>query len=83
MNSQPIPASLREIFADTLELSPDEITPELDTDSAETWDSFRHLQLMLAIEGEYSVQFDPQQIPDLTSVARILEALKVKGAALR
>jgi acyl carrier protein len=38
---------------------------------------------MLAIEGEYSVQFDPQQIPDLTSVAKILEALKAKGADLR
>jgi acyl carrier protein len=82
MNSQPIPASLREIFADTLELPADEITPELNTDSTETWDSFRHLQLILAIEGEYGVQFDPQQIPELTSVARIQESLAAKGVTL-
>ena len=82
MNSQPIPSSLREILADVLELSPEEITPELDSSSVETWDSFRHLQLMLAIEGEYGVQFDPQQIPDLTSVAKIQEALSARGAAL-
>ena len=82
MSSQPVPASLRDIFADTLEISPEEVTPALNTDDVEAWDSFRHLQLMLAIEGEYSVQFDPQQIPDLTSVAKIQGALEAKGVTL-
>jgi acyl carrier protein len=82
MNSHPLPASLRDIFADTLEISPDEVTPDLNTESVDSWDSFRHLQLMLAIEGEYGVQFDPQQIPDLTTVAKIQSALVAKGAAL-
>ena len=82
MNSQLVPASLREILADTLEISPEEVTPELNTDAIETWDSFRHLQIMLALEGEYSVQFDPQQIPNLTSVAKIQEALAAKGVDL-
>lgn len=82
MNSQPVPDSLRDILADTLEISPEQVTPELNTEAVEAWDSFRHLQLMLAIEGEYSVQFDPQQIPELTSVAKIQEALRAKGAAL-
>lgn len=74
-----MPASLREIFADTLEISPEEVTPELNTEAVESWDSFRHLQLMLALEGEYGVQFDPQTIPELTSVAKIQEALAAKG----
>ena len=82
MSSNPLPASLREIFADTLEISPDEVTPDLNTESVDTWDSYRHLQQMLAIEGEYGVQFDPQQIPDLTTVAKIQSALAAKGAAL-
>jgi acyl carrier protein len=82
MNSQPVPASLRDLLADTLEISPEEVTPELNTESVEAWDSFRHLQLMLAIEGEYGVQFDPQQIPELTTVAKIQNALQAKGAAL-
>lgn len=82
MSSQPVPASLRDIFADTLEISPEGITPALNTNDVEAWDSFRHLQLMLAIEGEYGVQFDPQQIPDLTSVAKIQGALEAKGVTL-
>ena len=82
MSSQQIPSSLRDIFADTLEISSDEVTPELNMESAETWDSFRHLQLILSIEDEYGVQFDPQKIPDLTTVAKVLQALEQKGATL-
>jgi len=82
MSSQQIPASLRDIFADTLEIPVDEVTPDLSMESAENWDSFRHLQLILSIEDEYGVQFDPQKIPELTTVAKVLEALEQKGATL-
>ena len=51
-------------------------------ESAETWDSFRHLQLILSIEDEYGVQFDPQKIPELTTVAKVQLALEEKGAKL-
>ena len=82
MSSQQVPTSLRNIFADTLEISSDEVTPELSADSVETWDSFRHLQLILSIEDEYGVQFDPQKIPELITVAKVQEALEQKGATL-
>jgi acyl carrier protein len=82
MSSQQVPSSLRDIFADTLEISPDEVTPELSGESVETWDSFRHLQLILSIEDEYGVQFDPQKIPELTTVAKVHAALEQKGAKL-
>ncbi len=77
--SQPLPASLRDLVADTLEIEPDEVTPELNTETAENWDSFRHLQLMLGVEGEYGIQFDPSAIAHLTSVAAIQDALIKKG----
>jgi acyl carrier protein len=82
MSSQQVPSSLRDIIADILEISSDEVTPELNTETVESWDSFRHLQLILAVEGEYSVQFDPQRIPELTSVALLQAELEKKGAAL-
>lgn len=82
MSLQTVPSSLRDIVADTLEISPEEVTPETSTDSNENWDSFRHLQLILSLEGEYGVQFDPQQVPDLTTVAKLQQALEQKGATL-
>ena len=82
MTSQPVPESLRSLLADTLDVPPAEITPELSTQTLESWDSFAHLQVILALEGEFGVQFDPQRIPDLTSVAKLQAALTEKGVAL-
>jgi acyl carrier protein len=82
MSSPQVPSSLREILADILEISPDEVTPETGVGTVENWDSFRHLQAILAIEGEYGVQFDPARIAELTSVALIQEELAAKGATL-
>jgi acyl carrier protein len=82
MSSQQVPSSLRDILADVLEVSPDQVTPELNTESIENWDSFRHLQVILALEGEYGVQFDPQRVPELTSVSLLQQELEKKGATL-
>jgi acyl carrier protein len=82
MISQQVPSSLRDILADILEISPEQVTPDLSIGTVDNWDSFRHLQVILAVEGEYGVQFDPQQIPELTSVSLLQSELEKKGAAL-
>lgn len=82
MSSPQVPSSLRDLLADVLEISPEQVTPELSMETAENWDSFRHLQAVLALEGEYGVQFDPQRIPDLTSVALLQAELEKKGVTL-
>jgi acyl carrier protein len=79
MSSQQVPSSLRELLADIFEIAPDEVTPEVSSTTLENWDSFRHLQAILAIEGEYGVQFDPQRIPELTSVSLLQAELEKKG----
>jgi acyl carrier protein len=82
MSSQQVPSSLRDILADILEISPEQVTPDLSMETVDSWDSFRHLQAILAIEGEYGVQFDPQRIPELTSVSLLQAELEKKGATL-
>ena len=82
MTSQQVPSSLRDILADILEISPEQVTPDLGVGTVESWDSFRHLQAILAIEGEYGVQFDPQRIAELTTVSQIQAELVLKGAQL-
>ena len=79
MNSQQVPPSLRDLLADVLEVSPEDITPGTGVGTVETWDSFRHLQAILAIEGEYGVQFDPARIEELTNVSLIQAELAAKG----
>jgi acyl carrier protein len=82
MSNEQVPASLRELLADIFEISSEQVTPELSMGTLDSWDSFRHLQAILAIEGEYGVQFDPQRIPELTSVARLQAELVKMGVAL-
>jgi acyl carrier protein len=82
MSSPQVPSSLRDILADILEISPEQVTPALGVGTVDSWDSFRHLQAILAIEGEYGVQFDPAKIAELTTVALIQTELESKGVAL-
>ena len=82
MSVEQVPTSLRELLADIFEISAERVTPELSMGTLDSWDSFRHLQAILAIEGEYGVQFDPQRIPELTSVARLQAELVKMGAVL-
>ena len=82
MSYQEVPSSLRNILSDIFEISPEQVTPDLNAEMVDTWDSFRHLQAILALEGEYGVQFDPQRIPDLTSVSLLQNELEKKGASL-
>ena len=82
MSYQEVPSSLRNILSDIFEIPPEQITPDLNAESVDTWDSFRHLQAILALEGEYGVQFDPQRIPDLTSVSLLQKELEKKRASL-
>ena len=82
MSSPEVPSSLRNVVADILEIPAAQVTPQLAVGTVDSWDSFAHLQLILAIEGEYGVQFDPQRIPELTTVARLEDELLKKGVTL-
>jgi acyl carrier protein len=44
-------------------------------DNTSTWDSLGHLNLLMAIEQEFGLQFPAAAIPELDSVHRIREAI--------
>ena len=70
---------LKQVFLDILEI--DSIA---ETDSVQTvpsWDSVHHLSLVMAIEERFGVTFDAEEIPELTSVAAISEALERREGA--
>ncbi len=43
-------------------------------DSVETWDSIRHLNLVLALEQEFELAFTPEEIEQMVSI-ELIEAL--------
>lgn len=68
--------TLRSIFEAVL--GPD-VRLESEHDGPETvpeWDSLNHLNLILAIESEFGIQFETSEIPELTTVGAIQARLR-------
>ena len=55
------------------------LTDEDGPDTVEAWDSVTHLNLVLAIEIEFGVQFETADIPDLLSIGEIRARLEALG----
>lgn len=62
---------VRQIFADIFGVPLECILPESSPETIETWDSLQHLNLVLALEQEFEVQFSPEEIETLISPAKI------------
>ncbi len=45
----------------------------------ENWDSLRHLNLIVAIEEEFEISLEPDEIEVMTSLAKIVEIVDSKN----
>ena len=76
MNEQ-ILRRVREIAGDVLTV---EVTADSSPATVESWDSVKHLNLMLALEEEYGFQFLPEEMDEAKSVGDIAKLVAAKRA---
>ena len=76
--TSPVFERVRVITADVLKLPASQITAQTSPENVEGWDSVQHLNLILALEQDFSVQFEPEEIDQMSSVERILTVLQSK-----
>ena len=69
---------VRGIAADVLKLPVSQVTAQSSPETIEAWDSVQHLNLVLALEQEFAVQFEPEEIDQMNSIDRILKVLEGK-----
>lgn len=69
---------IKTVMAQIFNVDPGSITVDSSPESIERWDSLRHMQLVLAIEDEFGVQFADEDIPELLS----LQAIEVRLSSL-
>jgi acyl carrier protein len=74
----PVLERVRSIAADVLKVPAAKITPESSTETVEGWDSVQHLNLVLALEQEFSLQFDPEEIDQMNSIGRVASVVESK-----
>lgn len=70
---------LRDQFREVFEDETLEIRPEMTAADVETWDSFNHINLVVAIETAFDVSFTTQEIGEMRNVGDLVVCLKAKG----
>lgn len=66
---------IKSIMVEVFECS---IPDNASQDNVENWDSLRHLNLIIAIESKFDVEFEPEEIALMKSIDKIEEILKKK-----
>jgi acyl carrier protein len=76
--SSPLLDRVRGITADVLEVPLTQVTPDTSPETLDTWDSVHHLNLVLALEQEFNMQFEPEEIDQLSNVGEIVTVISRK-----
>jgi acyl carrier protein len=64
-----------EVFGLPVERFGDDTAPA----TIEGWNSVRHVELVVALEERFGCMFDPEEVPELTSLQRIEEIIRRHG----
>ncbi len=70
--------SVQRIAADLFQLAPERIQADSSPETIGNWDSVQHLNLILALESEFDVQFEPEEFEEMKTIGRIATLLESK-----
>jgi acyl carrier protein len=56
---------IKDVMAAVFEMSIDEITDISSPDNIESWDSLKHMSLVVALEEEFCIQFTDEEILEI------------------
>jgi acyl carrier protein len=73
---------LKQIMANIFETEEDEITDESSMDSIEKWDSLKHINLIIAIEEQFGISIDEEEMIEMTCFAKIKHILRNNGVEI-
>ena len=78
MENKEILAKLQEIFIDVLDLDELVLTPETTSNDIEDWDSLTHVQLVVAIQKEFSIKFNSKDIVSWANVQDMINSISAQ-----
>ena len=65
-----------QVLVNILQVSPEEISTKTTSDDVEKWDSMNHINMILALEQEFGIRYDEEQVVSMLSVGEIIEPTK-------
>jgi acyl carrier protein len=66
---------IREIMAAVFDVPAERIDENASPDSIENWDSLNHMKLILALEGEFDVQFTDEEVLEMQNYKLVVYTL--------
>jgi acyl carrier protein len=67
------------IISQVMNVSSEEVNEGSSPESLERWDSFQHMNLVLALEEEFKIRFTDEEIIQMRNASMILDTLQNKG----
>ena len=69
---------VREIAADIFNVPLEQLTESSSPDTIENWDSLQQLNLILALEQSFGLEFTPEEIEKMLSIKMVADLIQAK-----
>ena len=73
---------LEKIVAQVLSVDENDLSDDSNAKNTRNWDSMRHIELLLAVETAYGVQFSMPEITGMQKLGDMRSLLEQKGAEI-
>jgi acyl carrier protein len=78
MSEAEIYAALGEIFSDVFLKDDIQLRPELSAKDVPGWDSFKQIDIILAVEEKYRIKFNTKELDSLHNVGDLVRVIAAK-----
>ena len=73
--------TVKQVMAQVFQIDAESIDGDTSPETVERWDSLKHMQLIMALEDEFGIEFPDDLIPELLSFALIVENVETLKSA--
>ena len=69
---------IKQVMSDVFNIDINSINDTSSPDNIENWDSLKHMNLIIALEEEFEIEFNDEEIVDSVNFALIFNILKAR-----
>ena len=80
MQTDAIYAALTTVFRDAFDSDDMQLTPELTAQNVPGWDSFKQIEIILAVERKFAIKFISRDIDTMACVGDLVNVIAARAA---
>lgn len=78
MHEEQIYAELTDVFRDVMDDETIVLRPDLTADDVEEWDSFNHINLIVATEQRFGIKFQTAELESMQNIGHLVDIIRRK-----